>query len=167
MVSKHAFQSSRNHGDILGWQQEPSHLETLNVIDLKTKGRTNARDFERSSETRNEFDRPNISFKNVSTVYDHLSWQEPPKQKKKAYTGPSDHMPPSNSHPDKNYRVSESKPSPEIRVHPSRQSHFGNLYHHNLSNTLDREHISPSLSLSHTHSLSLSLSRHCVSIWSR
>merc|ERR1712159_370299 len=76
---KVVFSNKQHHGDILGWQQEPSHLE--NDTPHKRKPGKVHKDFERSNEFLSEYDRPNmISHKNISSV--DLSWEDPPKPPK-------------------------------------------------------------------------------------
>merc|ERR1711871_311455 len=104
---KIAFQSRQNHGDILGWCQEPSYLEQKTSPPI-TKSLGRLRDFSESTEVQSEFNRPSISFKNASTIQSSLSWNDNVKPKKRDpnYTSYTPSMQ-QGYHPDRNYRRSD------------------------------------------------------------
>jgi hypothetical protein len=111
---KIAFQSRQSHGDILGWGQEPSHLEQTTSPPQSTRSSGRLRDFSRSTEVQSEFSRPSISFKNASTIQSSLAWSDNARQKKTGTTSSAENIFPQGYHPDKNWRTSQpqiSEPS--------------------------------------------------------
>ena len=111
---KVVFSNRQHHGDILGWKQEPSHLEIASP-GKRRPGKVH-KDFQRSVEVKEEYDRPNIAHKNYSSIDYHLSWEEAPKSKSKDKgTIVSDGDPSSSTrapylgfHPDRNFSVTPS-----------------------------------------------------------
>merc|ERR1711871_1029080 len=109
---KVVFSGRQHHGDILGWQQEPSKLESMSPS--KARGlKALQKDFQTSNEVKDEYDRRDIAHKNHSSVDYHLTWEEPRKSKAKdKVSGQVTHNSSSSTaapykgfHPDPNFSV--------------------------------------------------------------
>ena len=107
---KVVFSNRQHHGDILSWQQEPSHLEVTSPG--KNRQMRSQKDFERSDEVEDQYDRPNIAHKNYSSIDYHLTWEDPPKTKTKDKintvingSSSSTGAPYQGFHPDRNFSV--------------------------------------------------------------